>query len=139
MRQPLAVALALLMLCPAAAAPRNPPPPLPTPAPSPGTVAPPYQAQLLRLAELLGTLAYLTDLCGQQNPEIWRAKMTALIAAETGGSSTRDILAGAYNRGFRDYQAIYRSCTPNARLVIDRSLDEAGRLASAVVSRFGTS
>ena len=101
-------------------------------------IAPPYEPQLLRLSEMLGALAYLQDLCGHhQEGQTWHAKMAALISAEAKTSLRKERLAGAFNRGFRGYALTYRLCTPNARAIIDRFLDESGKLAHDVAHRYG--
>ncbi len=109
------------------------------PAPPPPTVDPsaPYEPQLLRLAEIMGSLAYLRDLCGARDGDQWRARMASLMEAETGGAARKERLAGAYNRGFRGFETTYRVCTANARVVIERYIDEGGRLARDVGSRYG--
>lgn len=109
------------------------------PAPVPDEPPPPYEPQLLRLSELLGALTYLQHLCGSQDGQIWRDKMSQLMDAETQNPSRRSRLAGAYNRGFNGYELSYRECTPNAKVVIDRFLDETGRIARDVTHRYGTS
>jgi uncharacterized protein (TIGR02301 family) len=114
-----------------APAPAAPPPPTPVERP------PPYEPQLLRLAEMMGALAYLRDLCGAGDGADFRAKMTALLDVEGVGESQRDLLAGAYNKGFRDYATTYRVCTPAAGEVISRYLKETARVATDVASRYG--
>ena len=42
----------------------------------------------------------------------------------------------AFNRGFRDYELTYRACTPTAREIVGRFLDEAGRIAKDVANRY---
>jgi uncharacterized protein (TIGR02301 family) len=110
-----------------------------TPAPSADDNPPPYEPQLLRLSEMLGALTYLQDLCGAQNGQIWRSKMSELMDAETQSQVRRARLAGAYNRGFNGYELSYRQCTPNAQAVITRFLDESGKIARDVGHRYGTS
>lgn len=100
---------------------------------------PPYEPQLERLATLMGTLAYLRDLCGKGDGSEWRNRMNALLDAEGRPQIRRERLAGAYNRGFRGYQVTYRACTPSAELVILRSVEEGDRLARELSSRFGGS
>jgi uncharacterized protein (TIGR02301 family) len=100
---------------------------------------PPYEPQLLRLSEILGALSYLRDLCGSEDGDDWRAKMSALLEAEAGGGQRRLKLTGAFNRGFRGYETTYRSCTPNARAAISRYLDEGGRIAHDIAYRYGNS
>lgn len=111
------------------------PEPAPPPAP-PEPLPPPYEPQLMRLAEILGTLAYLRDLCGEADSAEWNGKMKALLDAEAKTDARRERLAGAYNRGFRGYEVIYRSCTPAAQTIIARFLDEGGRIAREISSRY---
>ena len=117
-----------------AAAPKAAPEP-PKPPPEPPLA--PYEAQLLRLAELMGTLAYLRDLCGDADGEQWRQRMSAVIDAEATSPARREKLAGAYNKGFRGYETTYRSCTANAGVVIARFIDEGTRLAHEIGNRYG--
>lgn len=111
------------------------PPKIDAPEPAP----PPYEPQLLRLSELMGALAYLRDLCREDDGEPWRSRMKALIEAEASTPARRERLAGAYNKGFRGYEITYRVCTANANLIISRSIDEAARLAHDISSRYGGS
>jgi uncharacterized protein (TIGR02301 family) len=106
------------------------------PAPPPEPPPPPYEAELLRLAEIMGALAFLTELCRTGPVEPWRAKALELIEAEGTSPARRERLAGAYNHGYRGYQLSYRMCTGNARLIIDRFLIEGGRIARDITSRY---
>lgn len=99
---------------------------------------PPYDAQVLRLAEILGALSYLDDLCGGSGTD-WRVKMQALIDAEAKTPLHRERIAGRFNRGFQGYRQSYRACTKNARAVIIRFLAEGSRLSHEVVDRYGAS
>lgn len=99
---------------------------------------PPYEPQLVRLSELLGSLAYLRDLCGDKDGDDWRGKMSALIEAEAPSGPRRDKYVAAFNRGFRGYELTYRRCTPNARDVTARYLDETAKISKDVSYRFGT-
>ena len=110
--------------------------PAPPPA-APQAPPPPYQPQLLRLAELMGALAYLRDLCGHGDGAEFRVKMTALLATDAVDAERRDLLAGAYNKAFADYSHSYRTCGPVADEVIKRYLVEASRLAADVANRYG--
>ncbi|HTR13713.1 MAG TPA: TIGR02301 family protein [Roseiarcus sp.] len=130
---------ALLAIGPAPAAGTKPAQaPAAAPAPPTQEPPPPYEPQLLRLAELTGALAYLRDLCGAGDGSQFRSKMEKLLAAEGLSDSRRDLLAGAYNRGFRDYETTYRTCTPVADKVIAKLLGETARLAAEVTGRFGS-
>jgi uncharacterized protein (TIGR02301 family) len=129
---------ALLALAPAPASAQSggrPQAPAATPAPEPPP--PPYEPQLLRLSEIMGALAWLRELCGDRDGDQWRAGMRALMEAEARTEPRRERLAGAYNRGFRSYETLHRSCTPNAQTIIERFLDEGGKIANDVTNRFG--
>jgi uncharacterized protein (TIGR02301 family) len=108
----------------------------PAPAPSPADAPPPYEPQLLRLAEIIGALAYLRDLCGEGDSDAFRAKFATLVDTEGDTEARKDALAGAFNRGFRDYELTYRACTPTARDIVARFLDEAGHIAKDVANRY---
>jgi uncharacterized protein (TIGR02301 family) len=98
---------------------------------------PPYEPQLLRLAELMGALAYLRDLCGAHDADAFRAKMASLLEVEARSQARKESLAGAYNNGFRGYELSYRVCTPAAREIIARFLDEAAKISTDVANRYG--
>ncbi len=110
--------------------------PRPEPARPTEDLAPAYEPELERLAELLGTLAFMRELCGSGDGPEWRRQMGVLLDAEAPAEPRRSRLAGYFNRGFRGYQATYRFCTPSAALVVTRSLDEGGRLARQLESRY---
>jgi uncharacterized protein (TIGR02301 family) len=97
----------------------------------------PYDPQLVRLSEVLGGLSFLRDLCGDGDGEDFRSKMSQLRDSAAPAGLRRQKLTAAFNRGFRGYELTYRSCTPNARLVIARYLEEAERLSQDVVTRYG--
>lgn len=139
-----AVLSAALLLAPlpiaAAEAQRTASVPLPPVAPPfmADPAPPPYQARLDRLAELMGTLAFMRDLCGDRDGPAWRTRMEALLAAEGATPGRRDRLAGSFNRGYAGYALTYRACTPAAETVIERSLGEGARIAAEVATQFGT-
>lgn len=97
----------------------------------------PDQIKLERLAQLIGTLAFLRDLCPPGDGDVWRGKMQDLLAAEGVTPARRDRLAGAFNRGFDSYRVAHRHCTPAAGLVIERALGEGADLAHDLSARFG--
>lgn len=101
--------------------------------------APPaYQDRLDHLAELMGTLAFMRNLCGDRDGAAWRSRMEALLAAEGATSASRDRLAGSYNRGYAGYALSYRVCTPAAETVIERSLGQGAKIAADVAIHFST-
>ena len=103
----------------------------------PGEPPIPYEPQLLRLAEILGSLSFLRDLCGAGDGDKWRSQMAALLAAEGTTEARKERLAGSFNKGFRGFEQSYRACTPNAELAVSRYIEEGERIARDVSSRYG--
>lgn len=97
----------------------------------------PYDGKLRRLAEVLGGLSYLRDLCGDGDGDDWREKLARLREADSPTGARRERLTASFNRGFRGYELTYRVCTPNARTTIARYLDEADRLARDITVHYG--
>ncbi|KAB1069537.1 TIGR02301 family protein [Methylobacterium planeticum] len=116
---------------PAAKAPEKEPPPPPEPPPAP------YDRELMRLSEIIGSLAFLRGLCAEPDAAEWPARMKALIEAEGVTPTRRDRLAGAYNRGYRGYALTYRVCTSAAHEAAGRFVAEGERLSHGLAARFG--
>jgi uncharacterized protein (TIGR02301 family) len=113
-----------------ALAPEEPPPPTGEPPP------PIYDEKLLRLSEILGSLAFLRDLCGATDGASWRDDMNALLEAEKPPPKRRARMIARFNHGFETFNAVYRTCTPSAQLSIARYLSEGAALASDVRGRY---
>ncbi len=107
-------------------------------APAPSEPDLPYDADINRLAEVLSSLAFLRDLCGMKDGALWRARMNDLMEAEGTSDQRKERLAGSYNRGFYGFQPTYRTCTPAARVAIDRLVEEGARLTRGVTTRYGS-
>ncbi len=138
-RLPAAMAALALAASPLAAQtpPARPAAPAEQPAPPTPEPPPPYEPQLLRLAEIIGALSYLRDLCGAGDGATFRGKFASLLETEANTPARKETLAGAFNRGFRDYELTYRACTPAAQEIVARFLDEAARIARDVANRYG--
>jgi uncharacterized protein (TIGR02301 family) len=96
----------------------------------------PYDRDLQRLAEILGSLHYLRPLCGANEGAKWRNEMQALVDAETPSGERRDKLVAGFNRGFRGFQQTYRTCTPAAEIVIRRYLEEGAKISRDITARY---
>ena len=95
-----------------------------------------FEGSLQRLAEILGALHYLRDICGANEGQKWRNEMQALVEAEARGGERKARLTAAFNRGYRSYQQSYRTCTPAADVVIRRYLDEGSKIARDMTARY---
>jgi uncharacterized protein (TIGR02301 family) len=98
-------------------------------------IDPPYQGQMERLSEILGSLYMLTPMCGDQTTD-WRGQMAELIALDEPDEDRRARLAGAFNAGYEAYARFYRSCTPSAEVAIRRLLTEGDTLARDIHQRY---
>jgi len=98
--------------------------------------AAPFDGSLQRLAEILGALHYLRNICGANEGLKWRNEMQSLVDAETPGGDRRSKMIASFNRGYRGYQQTYRSCTPAADLVIRRYLEEGSKIAREMTARY---
>lgn len=107
------------------------------PSPPPEPPPPPYEPQLLKLAEIIGSLSYLRTLCAAREAQDWRDRMAALIEAEGRTAQRRERLTSAYNRGFRAYAATHRLCTEGSQEASARLAGEGERLASTLAGRYG--
>ncbi len=98
---------------------------------------PGYQADLLRLSEILGAVQFLRELCHTDEGSLWRDQMQGLIDAEQPDAETRARMIDRFNRGYESYRSVYRVCTNSARLAVDRYLQEGAEIAAEVTARYG--
>lgn len=98
-------------------------------------VDPPYQEEMERLSEILGSLYFLQPLC-QPGVEDWRQQMDDLITLDQPDEDRRQRLAGAFNSGYENYARLYRACTVSANEALTRLLIEAEALAREIHSRY---
>lgn len=99
---------------------------------------PPYEDRLVRLAEILGSVQYLRNLCKQEAEMSWRTNMQALLDSETEGEpNRRQHLTAGYNRGFRAFASVYATCTLSARIAEERYRHEGATLVAEIVARYG--
>lgn len=96
----------------------------------------PFEGQLLRLAEILGSLHYLRNLCGESGHE-WRGQMEALLEAESPDEVRRARFVAGFNRGYRSFEGAYSTCTPSAIEAVGRYMREGEALARDTATRFG--
>ena len=92
----------------------------------------PYDNKLLRLAEILGAVHYLRELCGAQEGQLWREQMLEIVKYEGTTAVRRAKLVNSFNDGYRGYRRTYRSCTTSASLAITRFSEEGAQIASVL-------
>lgn len=96
----------------------------------------PFESRLMRLAEVLGSLHYLRNLCGEAGDK-WRGQMEKLLAAENPDPTRRAKFIANFNRGYRSFDEIYVNCTPSATEAISRYMKEGEALTREIAGRYG--
>lgn len=106
-------------------------------APGTGRAAEPlYESRLVRLSEILGSLHFLRNLCGDEGMA-WRREMEGLLEVENPDPARRARLVAAFNNGYRAYDATYTVCTSSATEAIARYMREGEALSREIAVRFG--
>lgn len=96
----------------------------------------PFDDGLLRLSEVLGSLHFLRNLCGEKGYK-WRFYMQKLLTAENPSPERRARFIASFNRGYRTFEATYSSCTTSASEAMQRYMTEGERLSRDIVVRYG--
>ena len=96
----------------------------------------PFDPGLERLAEILGSLQFLTTLCSGKDGG-WRAEMEKFLAAEKPDAPRRQRFVAGFNRGYSAFAASYRTCTPSASAAIGLYKSEGAELTRDLRGRFG--
>lgn len=95
----------------------------------------PYDDRLMRLAEVLGSIHYLRNLCGEESNE-WRAQMEQLLAVENPEPLRRARLVARFNLGYRSFDSVYTGCTEQALAAVDEYMQEGIALSREINARF---
>ena len=96
----------------------------------------PYDDKLFRLAEILGAVHYLRELCSANEGQIWRDRMQELMNAEGSSALRKARLTRAFNQGYRSYSRTYNTCSPSAQTAITRFISEGTQLSEGLVKSF---
>lgn len=101
-----------------------------------GAVEAPFERSLLRLSEILGSLHFLRNLCGEEGDN-WRKQMEKLLDVEKPDAARRAKFVASFNRGYRSFEGSYKSCTASAIEAIALYMKEGERLTREVTGRYG--
>ncbi|AZO63136.1 MULTISPECIES: TIGR02301 family protein [unclassified Mesorhizobium] len=96
----------------------------------------PFEPGLMRLAEVLGSLHFLRNLCGEKGDQ-WRLEMEKLLESENPDPNRRARFIASFNRGYRSFSGTYTQCTPSATEAIARYMKEGETLSRDIASRYG--
>ena len=100
------------------------------------SLATPYDDRLNRLAEVLGSIHYLHNLCAEPDNR-WREEMEALLAVEQPEPARRARLIASFNRGYRTFDSTYTACTEQARTSANLYVEEGRELALELTDTYG--
>jgi uncharacterized protein (TIGR02301 family) len=92
----------------------------------------PYDNKLMRLAEILGAVHYLRELCGAGEGQLWRGQMKEILRNEGTTAVRRAKLVNSFNDGYRGYRRTYRTCTQSATLATRRFSTEGATIAASL-------
>ena len=106
------------------------------PQPPPQNTPAPYDRDLQRLAEILGSLHFLRGICGSNEGQKWRNEAQTLIDTEAPSGERHDQMVASFNRGYRAFAQSYRTCTPAADFAIRRYLTEGAKIAREITARY---
>lgn len=100
--------------------------------------SPPYATDLERLAEILGSLQFLAELC-EDDSVGWRQQMADLLEQTDPDTDAewRARLTDRYNLGYSSFAAVYRSCTAAAMSAIDQYRSAGAQLARDIATEYG--
>ena len=96
----------------------------------------PFEPGLMRLAEILGSLHFLRNLCGESGDQ-WRVEMEKLLQSENPDPERRARFIASFNRGYRSFGGTYTQCTASATEAISRYMKEGETLSRDIASRYG--
>ncbi len=118
--------------------------PVPPPIVERGPAA--YEPQLLKMAELMGSLAFLADICpateatrdglATRDGKDWRDKVAMLIEAEASSPRLKGLIAGAYNRGYSDLEVNYKTCSEPALALFEHQIYAVHNLSQDLARRY---
>ncbi|WP_354186433.1 TIGR02301 family protein [Bartonella japonica] len=100
--------------------------------------SPPYEKKLLRLAEILGSLHFLQNLCSTPTNQ-WYNYIGALIEAEQPIPQRRAYFYEAFNESYRAFSENYHHCTQSAIEASQRYIKEGSALSENILTHFSNS
>ncbi|EJF75211.1 TIGR02301 family protein [Bartonella alsatica] len=96
---------------------------------------PPYETKLIRLAEILGSLHFLQNLCSTPTNQ-WYDYMNAMIEAEHPMPQRRAYFYEAFNEAYRAFSANYHHCTQSAIEANQRYIKEGRALSESLLAHY---
>jgi uncharacterized protein (TIGR02301 family) len=85
---------------------------------------------LMRLAEILGSVHHLREVCGAHEGALWRNKMIDMLNAAALDAERRQLMIAHFNDAYYQAQNAFPDCSDGAAVKSNTLLDEAHKLAA---------
>lgn len=96
-----------------------------------------FESDLGGLAHVLGGAHYIRILCAGRGDQIWREKMTALMNLEgPPGTPRRQMMVQEFNAGYREQEARFPGCSPEAQQAENELKAKGARFSQALAARY---
>ncbi len=99
-------------------------------APAGAQVLTPFERDLLSLSGHFGTMHHLTQICENDNVQIWRDNMLELMRLENPSREQRNRMSQRFNDAYNEVVERFPSCTPDARAYAGRLARDGADLAN---------
>ncbi|AWY99860.1 MAG: TIGR02301 family protein [Rhodobiaceae bacterium] len=93
------------------------------------------EGEMVRLAEILGAVHHLREVCNANEGQLWRSKMQDLLRHEKPSTDMKELMVARFNRAYHQHRLAYPRCTGQARTDAARFLDEGSGLAQRLAAR----
>jgi uncharacterized protein (TIGR02301 family) len=90
----------------------------------------PMENGLERLAEILGSVHHLREVCGANEGALWRNKMIDMMNVAALDAEHRQRMISHFNEGYYQAQTAFPGCSGRAAARANALFDEAHRLAA---------
>lgn len=104
---------------------------LPVPASAANAALPAKAAQL---AEILGAVHHLRDVCGTNEGQLWRNKMIEMIGVLGPSEADRQKLVKNFNDSYYRYKNSYPACTATAARQSDKLMQDGQKIAEELAA-----
>ncbi|WOF73179.1 TIGR02301 family protein [Parvibaculaceae bacterium PLY_AMNH_Bact1] len=93
------------------------------------------EGEMVRLAEILGAVHHLREVCNANEGQLWRSKMQDLLRHEKPVPDMKELMVARFNRAYHQHRLAYPRCTGQARADAARFLDEGSGLTQRLAAR----
>jgi uncharacterized protein (TIGR02301 family) len=88
----------------------------------------------VQLAEILGAVHHLRDVCGTNEGQLWRNKMIEMLGVLAPSDAERQQLVKNFNDSYYRYKNAYPACSATAARQSDKLMQDGQRLAEELAA-----